>query len=307
MKKHFLLGLLGLILILFISFLYNTSAQDIRNIDIQEKMSFLKTVVYRPFLSPSTDKQEEMLLLKAVEAGGFQMEEFNINISTFIPDTFLTTKEMEAIQEDIMRILNINKKITVIDMDSMRDSYYPPYQNYFEDISDIGEETILEQRTEDEGYNEIITFVPSEDGNMTIIKLLSTQIVEQPETHIMVDIVQNKGYKEIVDTCNRIQNFLNKYQNRVETTINLTGAQSGKLNRAEEKQRQTAIFSFLKAKKTEVLEDEFFTSITAYSPLISSHINYGGKDVNIQLAMRYSEYEDKTYLWLATPLITTAY
>jgi hypothetical protein len=144
LKKHFLLGLLGLILILFISFLYNTSAQDIRNIDIQEKMSFLKTVVYRPFLSPSTDKQEEMLLLKAVEAGGFQMEEFNINISTFIPDTFLTTKEMEAIQEDIMRILNINKKITVIDMDSMRDSYYPPYQNYFEDISDIGEETILD-------------------------------------------------------------------------------------------------------------------------------------------------------------------
>ena len=31
---------------------------------------------------------------------------------------------------------NINKKITVIDMDSMR-IYYPPYQNYFEDISDI--------------------------------------------------------------------------------------------------------------------------------------------------------------------------
>ncbi|MDI9475442.1 MAG: YwmB family TATA-box binding protein [Bacillota bacterium] len=40
---------------------------------------------------------------------------------------------------------------------------------------------------------------------------------------------------------------------------------------------------------------------------MSSHINYGGKDVNIQLAMRYSEYEDKTYLWLATPLIITAY
>ncbi|HZX21767.1 MAG TPA: YwmB family TATA-box binding protein [Clostridia bacterium] len=307
MKKHFLLGLLGFILILFISFLYNTSAQDIRNIDIQEKMSFLKTVVYRPFLNPSADTQEEMLLPEAVEAGGFQMEEFNINISTCVPDTFLTIKEIEAIQKDIMQILNVDKKVIVIDMDSMRDSYYPPYQNYFEDISDIGEETILEQRTEDEGYNEIITFVPSEDGNMTTIKLLSTQIVEQPETHIMVDIVKNKGYKEIVDTSNQIQNLLNKHQNRVETTINLTGAQSGKLDKAREKQSQTAILSFLKAKKTEVLEDESFTSITAYSPLISSHIHYGGRDVNIQLAMRYSEYEDKTYLWLATPLITTAY
>lgn len=285
MKKRLLLGLLGFILILFIGFLYNTSAQDTKNVDIQE----------------------ELLLSEAIEAGGFQMEEFNINISTSIPDTFLTIKEIELIQKDIMKILNVGGKVTIIDLDAMRDSYHPHHQDYFEDISGIGEEVILEQRTEDEEYREIITFVPSEDGNMTVIKLLSTQIVEQPETHIMVDIVQNKGYKEIVGTNNQIKDFLDKYQNRVETTINLTGVRPGKLSKTEEKRSQASIFKFLKAKKTEILEDEFFTSITAHSPLIGSCIKYDGKNVNIQLAMRYSEYENKTYLWLATPLITTAY
>lgn len=279
MKRYFLSGF---ILILFAVLLYNASAQVTKNIELQE----------------------EMLLLEAVEAGGFQMEEFNINISTFIPDTFLTIEEIETRQKDIMQILNIDEEITIINMDNMHDPYH---QDYFEDLSDIGEETILEQRVEDEGYNEVIMFVPSEDGNMTVIKLLSTQIEGELETHIIVDIVQNKGYKEIVDISNQIQDLLNKYQNEVETTINLTGAQLGKLSKVEEKQRQEAVFSFLKAKKIEVLEDELFTSITAHSPLISSCINYGGKSVNIQLAMRYSEYEDKTYLWIATPLIITTY
>lgn len=282
MKKHFLLGL---ILILFIGFLYNTSAQDTKNSDIQEKM----------------------LLLEALETGGFQMQEFNINISTFIPDTFLTIKEIETMKKNIMRVLDVDEKVTVIDMDDMRDSYHPHHQNYFEDLSDMGEETILEQRTEDENYNEIITFVPSEDGNMTVIKLLSSQIVEQPEVHIMVDIVQNKGYKEVVGICNKVKDLLNNYHNGAETTVSLTGVHPGKLDKAEEKQKQTSILRSLKARKMEVMEDKFFTSITAYSPLLSSHIRYEGKNVNIQLAMRYSEYEDKTYLWIATPLITTTY
>lgn len=282
MKKH---SLLGFILILFVGFLYNTSAQDTKN----------------------TDTQEEILLLEAIETGGFQMQEFNINISTSIPDTFLSIKEIKTIQKDIMQILNIDGKIAIINMDDMRDSYRPHHQNYFEDLSDIGERTILEQKVEDEDYNEIITFIPNEDGNMTVIKLLSTQIEEYPETYIMVDIVHNKGYKEIVRTANQMKDFLNNYHNKVETTIGLTGVKSGKLSKTEEKQKQTSIFRFLKAKKIEILEDEFFTSITAYSPLISSHIKYGGKNVNIQLAVRYSEYEDKTYLWIATPLITTTY
>lgn len=279
MRRH---SLLGFILILFISLLYNTSAQDIRNIDIQE----------------------EMILLEAMETGGFKMEEFNINISTYIPDTFLTIEEMETKQKEIMQILNIKEEIKIINMDNMHNPHHPDYLGC---LPETEEEIILEQRTEDEGYNEMILFIPSEDGNMTVIKLLSTQIEEQIETHIIIDTVQNKGYKEIVGINNLVQEYLKEYKNKVETTINLMGMQQGKLSKTEEKESQEAIFNFLKAKKREVLEEELFTSITAYSPLIGSYIKYGGKNVNIQLAMRYSEYEDKTYLWIATPLITIGY
>ncbi len=279
MKKYLLFGL---IIIFFAGFLYNISVQAAK----------------------TTGTHEEILLLEAVETGGFQTEEFNINISTYIPDKLLTIKEIENMREDMMKIFDVDKEITIIDRDDMNNPHSP---NYLECLPDTEDEIILEQRTEDEGYNEVITFIPCEDGNMTVIKMLSTQIEERAETYIAVDITRNKGYKRVVGICNQIQEYLNKYENKVETAINITGAQQGRLGNAEEKQGQKAVFDFLKAKKVEVLEDEHLTSITAYSPLISSHISYGGKNVNIQLAMRYSEYEDKTYLWIATPLITVTY
>ena len=181
MKKH---SLLGLILILLTGFLYNISIQATKSIDAQ-------------------GLQEELLLLEAMETGGFQMEEFNINISTYIPDTFLTIEEIESKQKDIMQILNIDENVTIVNMDNMHESHH---QEIFENLVDTEEKIILEQRTEEKGYNEIIVFIPDEYGNVKVIKLLSTHIEEQPETHIVVDIAQNKGYK-VVSVSKQIQNF----------------------------------------------------------------------------------------------------
>lgn len=282
MKKN---SLFGLIFIILAGILYNASAQPIKNIGID--------IV-----------AEEELLMEAIEASGFQMEEFNINKSVFAKDLFLSIEELEEKRNNILDTLNIQGEIVPINIDKIYNNYQG---NYFEDLLDISSDVILEQRIEDEGYNEIIVFIPNEAGNVTLIKLLSTQIVGESETYIIIDIIQNKGYKEIVTISNKIEDILQQYGNKVETTINITGVHLGKLTKAEEKQSQESVFNFLEAKKIEVLENELLTSITAYSPLISSYINYGNNKVNLQLAMRYSEYEDKTYLWIANPLITTTY
>lgn len=287
MRKY---SLIGLILTLSIGILYNTSAQQAaRNISGQQDQKF----------------QEEILLLDAIQLDGFKAEEFNINTYVTIPHMFLTMEELEEKQGEIMEVLGVNRERVIVNMDNM---YDPRHQDMFEDLLEIEEEIILEQRVEDEGHNEIILFIPNDEGNMTVVKLLSTQIVGyNTETHIIVDIVQNKGYKYIVEISNQIEKLLNRYGEKVETTINLRGVQPGRFSKRQEKEIQENIFGFLGAKEVEVLEDESFTSITAYSPLISHYIKYDGKSVNLQLAMRYSQYEDKTYLWIGTPLITTTY
>ncbi len=282
MRKYYLAAL---IITLLLGLLYNTSAQQEASGQINQ-----------------TD--EEMLLLNAMEKAGFKMEEFNINLSLTMVNTFFTMEELEEKQKKIMKILNVDREALIVNMDNMHD---PQYQKVFEDLIEIEEDIVLEQRLEFDGHNEIVTFVPMEDGNMTTVKLLSNRLVGGNETYIIVDIAQNKGYKDIVSISNRLKEWLNKYKDQVETTISLTGAVAGEINKTWEKNTQNTIFDYLRAKKLEVLEDELFTSITAYSPLIKTYISYGGKNVNIQLAMRYSEYEDKTYLWIGTPLITTTY
>lgn len=61
------------------------------------------------------------------------------------------------------------------------------------------------------------------------------------------------------------------------------------------------------ALKIEEFNDGKTASVSAYSPLIEDSINVNGKEININLATRYNAIEDRTYLWLATPIITTEY
>ena len=279
MKKN---SFFALILILATGLLYNSWAQPIEDITVDLM-------------------KDEELLLEAIEVGGFQVEEVNINKSTLISNKFFTIEELDEKKLEIMDALKIEGEVVHINVDEIY------HNNYMEDPLDIESEYVLEQRVVEDGYNEIIVFVPKEDGNVTVIKLLSTKVMGEIETYFLVDRTENKGYKEIVDNSNIIDDILAKHGTKVETTINLTGAHLGELTKSEKNQKQEAIFSFLKAKKIEVLEEELFTSITSYSPLISSYIEYGNNKVNLQLAMRYSAYEDKTYIWISNPLITITY
>lgn len=281
MRKY---SVIALIFILFFSFLYNDTAAGVRSI------------------ASDTLGDGELLLL-AMEQEGFEGEEYNINTSMYIEDKFLSIEELWDIQEELLDILKLDGKIETVNMDN-EDVLHG---NYFEDLSELEENMILVQKTEDDDYNQLLTIASSEGLGVTVLKLLSTQIEDEMETHILVDIVHNKGYKEIVGKSNQIKDTFKKYGNNVETTINLTGVLEGKLTKQEEKQKQENMLGYLGAKKMEVLEDELFTSITAYSPLITSFIQYGGKKVNLQLATRYNEYENKTYCWISNPLITTAY
>lgn len=87
----------------------------------------------------------------------------------------------------------------------------------------------------------------------------------------------------------------------------ITGSFDGKLEYAELNQICNEIFKVADARKVEGMRDERLISVAAYSPVIDDFIKVNDKKVNLNLAVRYNSYEDKTYIWLATPVITTEY
>jgi len=66
-------------------------------------------------------------------------------------------------------------------------------------------------------------------------------------------------------------------------------------------------FEMLDAEYIEGIDSEGLVSITAYSPAIKHYVEIKGRKANIQLAVRYNAYQDRTYIWLGVPLLTVEY
>ncbi|MCX7711990.1 MAG: YwmB family TATA-box binding protein [Clostridia bacterium] len=98
-------------------------------------------------------------------------------------------------------------------------------------------------------------------------------------------------------------------KNNIEPRINscITGTFEGKLGYHELNEVCAKVFKEAEAKKVEGMRDDKLISVSAYTPAIEHFIKVNDKKVNLNLAIRYNAYEDKTYIWLATPVITIEY
>ena len=52
------------------------------------------------------------------------------------------------------------------------------------------------------------------------------------------------------------------------------------------------------------MKDDYTFNIMAFSPLLSKGVQILDKNYNINIAIRYDSEEDKTYLWIGTPVIS---
>ncbi len=243
--------------------------------------------------------QEENVIIKAFEATGFEFMEGNINTILYLEDTFLEMKEMEEIQKHLFKKLGISGKEIVVE----NQEYYEPY--LFEE--DFSKDSIYIYKNTDIGYNQITASTVDKEGENIVVIVYATNFDGDKESHIIIDIVKNKGYKDIVEKNYQNKAILELYGSKIESTIGIVGYHSGQLNSAKVQQAIKAITKTAMAKKVEEITDGTYYSTTMYSPLISQKIQYLNRTVNLQAASRYSEYDDKTYLWIATPLITYTY
>lgn len=91
------------------------------------------------------------------------------------------------------------------------------------------------------------------------------------------------------------------------SSIEMTGNYQGKLSTEKMNETASSIFSSVHAKKVEGMRDNKLVSVSAWSPNIGNDANVNGRKVNFNIALRYNEMEDKTYIWMGNPIIKTEY
>ncbi|OPJ56074.1 YwmB family TATA-box binding protein [Alkalithermobacter paradoxus] len=162
-------------------------------------------------------------------------------------------------------------------------------------------------QTEQEGFRQVYTHTGNGQGeNVSVI--VQSQLSENvEETHIIVDIRSNEVYKSIVNNYKKMKDVLSEYSSLVDIYTCISGSFDGKIEDEQYDIIASDIFSKLSANESERAEDENFISLTGYTKKIKEHITYAGKKVNLNVSVRYSDYEDKTYIYIGTPLIALEY
>lgn len=224
--------------------------------------------------SPSKAISKEEGLQQAFEVSGAKMAEYNIHARVGIPDQLRDGEEAEKLCWELAEQLGIKE--------------------------------LMVQRDDAQGNVQVWITGKYKEGQDIVVMVQSTQLEEVKETNFIIDLTGQGQPASIAQIGKEIKNVLGQY-GEVDISTWISGTYEGKLAQNERIKLVANIMGELNAKEVEGIREENLISITAYSKEISEWLRYGGNKVNIQIALRYNSYEDKTYLWIGSPLIFTAY
>lgn len=173
-------------------------------------------------------------------------------------------------------------------------------------ISNLGlEESELKwKENKSKSQSQIYAQIEEKDKNISIIVANKSK----NESYIIVDILGNKVYKDIVDIYTVLENSLNVHCDRVDIYTCIAGEFEKKLQVYKYDDILQKILYNMNAKEIDRVEDENFISVTAFSKEIKTdYLEYLGNKVNLNIGIRYSENEEKTMIYIATPIIKLDY
>ena len=161
----------------------------------------------------------------------------------------------------------------------------------------------------EEGFNHLTIYGYSVEHNPVTIMVSSyfSPEINIGETTLFINIIKSDKNFNINVIIGNIENIFRAFGKTAEITTCVIGTIDGKLDSDYiEKYANKALKKF-KGKVVERYTDPMITSYTVFTPYIDNYIFSLEKRVNLNLAIRYNEYENRTYIWIGTPIITTGY
>lgn len=145
----------------------------------------------------------------------------------------------------------------------------------------------------------------SSKGEEVVIIVQGTDWDEIKESNIVVDIVDDEQ-GDADQIAQDVKGILETF-GKVRLTSCIIGTYEGKLEDNVKEKVINRVMGSLDVKEIEGFREENMRSIVGFSSRMKDYIKYNGKKVNMNIALRYNSYEDKTYVWIGTPLIAVGY
>src|SRR5699024_6729893 len=127
------------------------------------------------------------------------------------------------------------------------------------------------------------------------------------ETYLSINIINKDAFSEINGIMGEIKLIFEEYNAVMDTSYCLLAKLEKQYSNKDINGKIYRLTKSLKGNIIDEYADDGMTSYTMYIPNIKEYIEIDKKKINLNIAIRYNEYENNTYLWIGTPIITTGY
>lgn len=219
-------------------------------------------------------------LSAAMEATGAKVEEFSINSWVKLPRDKLTNEQLQDIVEQVMSQLGVDPK-----------NYQLTHQQTSK--SNIVQGEMISPTFHVQAIAQIIPRGMStlEDEGYLVVNI-EAKAAENPSiNHLqkkILIITKKFGYTPHISTC-------------------LIGWLDGKLRSEEWHKTLSDAFTVIDAQIVDKLTAEHFVSYTGFSSKIEECLQVGDKKINVNMAMRYRQFDNRTYVTIGSPIINREY
>lgn len=126
--------------------------------------------------------------------------------------------------------------------------------------------------------------------------------------YLFVRIEVNDSIGSIDLLKDKLRDSLKKLRfDDIQTTLTCTGTYDGKLALEEKDLIVTEMLQDLKGSVAMRNVDEQMFTVYAYTGMVKEYVKTSGVRINVQIAISYDEENDKTRIYLATPLLTASW
>jgi len=225
--------------------------------------------------------KNEELIVQAFKNSNADFEQLNLNFKKKILEYYINDAKMKEIGYDIIRELNI--------LDAT-------YETNVEK-NDLGKtnHVTIHGRNSTNDLVTIILYSFYDENNM------------KGETNLVIDYICEKNCKQFKEILSKTSEIFMKYDKKAEITSCIIGTFKGELDSSDRIKKITEILQIVNGNKVEGLFGDELISISAYSPNIDTFIYTGNKKMNLNIALSYNEYEEKTFIWIGIPIIAIGY
>ena len=157
------------------------------------------------------------------------------------------------------------------------------------------------------GMNKAVLYAEKDSGIYDIVVESMRNDDGEEKSYCSFRAIFNGSYADIIHDKYFVEKVFHEAGLPIKLDMMIIGSYKEKITKEQGEVLVKKILNNIKAYEVERMKDEETISVAAYSSQAAGYIYSRGRKVNVQIAVRYSEYEDKTYILIGSPVIPFEY